>query len=529
MAGEPSCGGRPYTPRMTLTHRGALAAVILGSGTVFLDSTVVNIALQRIGTELPATTIGVLEGQVYVVAGYMATLAALLIPGGAMGDLYGRRRLFVAGLILFAIASVVCGLAPTLDLLVLARIGQGVAGAVLVPGSLAIITALYEGPLRARAIGLWVSATSAMAIVGPPLGGVLVGTAGWRSIFLVNVPILAIAVVLAIRAMPELRQEGVRRSLDLPGSLAAAAAVGGLTFGAIRGQQTQWQEPIALVAIVVGIAGVVAFPLLMRRASALVPLELFRNRTFSAINLATLLVYGALYLLFYLQSLFLQSVLGYSPLGAGIAALPQGLALVLLTGRAGALATRIGARPFLIGAPLLMAVGALNWLRVTPDSAAWVATVSDPASLVPPLAFVTDVLPAITLFAIGISFLVVPLTATLMNSVPPERAGIASGINNALSRIGQPIFSAIAFILISEQFYAAIGAKVSGVDPSDPAFRAALQPLNPPATDVSAALAAAATNASADAFHLAALGCAVVLVIGAAVSAVGIRRTSIAP
>lgn len=513
-----------YTPRMRLTHKAALAAVILASATVFLDGSIINIALPRLGKDLPAVGIGVLEGQVYVVAGYMAALAAFLLPGGALGDTYGRRRAYLVGLIGFGAASIACGLAPTLDFLVIARLIQGIAGAILIPGSLAILTSLYDGPQRTRAFGVWTTATSGVLLVGPTLGGVLVEAFGWRSIFLINVPLIALATVMAFRAIPELLPEGPRRRFDSVGAVTAAVAIGGLTFGAIRGQQTSWQQPAAVGALVVGTLALILFPILMsRRRDPLVPLGLFRNRTFSAVNLSTLLVYGALYLVLYLQSLFLQGVAGYSPLGAALVSLPLGLALVLLSARAGTLATRYGVRPFLIGGPLLMSAGTLLWLRVGPATVPWLASLTDPTTLIPPGTFLGDVLPATVVFAVGLSAFVVPLTTTLMASVPVDRAGLGSAINNALSRVGQPLFSAVAFILLTERFYASLASQVPGLDGLGSALRTVIQPLNAPGAGIDPALIKAAASASADAFHATMVGAAVLLVLGAVVNARGVR------
>jgi predicted MFS family arabinose efflux permease len=323
-----------------------------------------------------------------------------------------------------------------------------------------------------------------------------------------------------MRAIPDLRPASREHRFDWPGAAVAAVAVGGLTFGAIRGQQTAWHQPMAVGALVVGVAAVVLFPVLMaRRRDPLVPLELFRNPTFSAVNVSTFLVYGSLYLVLYLQSLFLQGVLGYSALGAALAGLPLGIALVALSTPAGSLATRFGARRFLVGAPLVMAAGALLWLRVTPASAAWRARLDDPSSLLPPGAFLTDVLPATLLFGLGISGFVVPLTTTLMASIPVDRAGLGSAINNALSRVGQPLFSAIAFILLSERFYGSLAAQVPGLNAADSAIRSTIQPLNLPGAGSSPAMVAAAAVASTDAFHATLVAAAVLLVLGALVNA----------
>jgi EmrB/QacA subfamily drug resistance transporter len=454
----------------------------------------------------------------------MATLAAFLLLAGALGDQYGRRRVFLAGLVLFGVTSIACGLAPSLDVLAVARLLQGVAGALLVPGSLAIITALFEGPDRARAFGIWAAATSSVAVLGPPIGGALVEVFGWRSIFLVNAPLIAVGVVLTLRYVPALHPAAIRVRFDWAGALVAAVAVGGLAFGAIRGQQVSWSEPAPVVALGVGLVALISFPILMlRRRDPLVPLSLFRNRTFSVINLATLLVYAGLYVLLYVQNLFLQGVLGYSPIGAALIGLPTGLALVFLSAWAGTMAGRFGARRFLVGGPLIMAVGALWWLRVPTDSTPWVAKLDVPASLVPPLAALIDPLPAILLFGIGIALVVAPLTSTLMSSVPVGRAGLASAINNALSRVGQPLASAAIFILITDRFYASLAGRVAGLDPRSAALRSAVEPLNAPSQGVDAAIAQAARFASAEAFQASVLVVVGLLVAGAFVSWFGLR------
>ncbi len=512
---------------MTSNARGALAAAIIGSATVFLDGTIVNVALPRIGATLPAVAIGVLEGQIYVVAGYTATLAAFLLLAGALGDQYGRRRVFLAGLVLFGLTSLACGLAPSLDVLAIARLLQGVAGALLVPGSLAIITALFEGPERARAFGIWASATSAVAVLGPPIGGALVEVFGWRSIFLLNAPLIAVGVVLTLRYVPALHPAAIRSRFDWAGALVAAVAVGGLAFGAIRGQQVNWSEPAPVVTLGVGVVALISFPILMlRRRDPLVPLSLFRNRTFSAINLATLLIYAGLYVLLYVQNLFLQGVLGYSPIGAALIGLPTGLALAFLSAWAGTMAGRFGARRFLVGGPLIMAVGTLWWLRVPADSTPWVARLDVPASFVPPLAALIDPLPATLLFGIGIALVVAPLTSTLMSSVPDGRAGLASAINNALSRVGQPLASAAIFILITDRFYASLADRVPGLDPGAAALRSAVEPLNAPGAMVDVAITEAARFASAESFQVTVLVVAGLLVAGAFVSWIGLRPAS---
>lgn len=509
---------------MTIRERGTLTAAILGSAIVFLDGTLVYIALPRMGTELDSSILGRLEGQTYVTSGYLATLAAFLVLAGALGDYYGRRRVFLIGLAGFGATSVLCGLAPNLELLVLGRLLQGVAGALLVPGSLAIITSAFEGAGRARAFGLWASATSAMMVLGPPIGGILVDSVGWRALFLINVPLVLLGAWLARSYMDESREETALRRFDWLGALVAVVAVGGVGFGTVRGQQGQWREPVALVALGIGAVALVAFPILMaRRANPLVPLELFRIRAFSTINLSTLLIYGALYAILGFQALFLQGTLGYSPLGAALIGLPMAILLTVLSTRIGTLAGRVGVRRFLVAGPMVMALGLLWWLRVPSTSQAWVASLGDPGSLVPPADVLVGPLPAVIIFGLGLSLLVAPLTTGLMNSVPLRNAGIASAINNALSRVGQPLVAAGVFIVVSGTFYSVLATAAPGTDPRSPELRAAYEPLNPPPADAPPALAAAAKLASTDAYHLAVIVGAGLLAAGAAVNAVGLR------
>ncbi|MCI0346680.1 MAG: hypothetical protein L0221_14750, partial [Chloroflexi bacterium] len=323
--------------------------------------------------------------------------------------------------------------------------------------------------------------------------------------------------------MTESRDESATGEFDWLGALVAVLAIGGLAFGATRGQQLQWEDPTAFVAIAVGLGALVAFPILMARGRhPLVPLGLFRARAFATINLSTLLIYGALYASAGFQALFLQGTLGYSPLGAAAISLPTGILLTILSTRVGSIAGRVGVRPFLVAGPLIMAVGSLWWLTVGPSSTPWAAIVGDPASLAPPIDALVGPLPAGIIYGIGISLLVAPLTTALMGSVPVRNSGIASAINNALSRVGQPLVAAAVFIAVSGTFYAALAAAVPGTDPSSPELRR-YEALNPPPADAPPELAAAARAASTDAYHVAVVVSAVLLVAGAAVNAIGMR------
>ncbi len=501
-----------------------LLAAVIGSAVVFLDGTIVNVALETIGNELPATVVGRLEGLTYVTSGYLAVLAALLILAGAMGDTYGRRRVFRIGLTGFGITSVACGLAPTLELLVLARLLQGATGALLVPGAIAIITATFEGEARGRAFGTWAAATSAVTIFGPLVGGILVQSVTWRAAFLINVPLVLIG-LYALRFVPESRDERSTGHLDWLGAAVIAIAVGGLAVGATRGQEEHWQDPAAWIALAVGFVALIAFPFLMwKRPHPLVPLSLFRSRAFSTINLSTFVIYGALYMTFTYQALFLQGTLGYTPLAAGLSGLPSGLLLVFVSRPAGRYAARLGARPFLVVGPLLMAAG-LFWLsRIPADSQPWLAEPRDPASLIPPPSYFVDWLPGVVTFGFGLSLLVAPLTTALMGSVPTRNAGIASAINNAVSRVGAPLAGAVLFIVVSASFYPTLASLVPGLDVSDPAVQEAVQPFAPPGPDVPPEVAEAADEASTRSFQLAMLVSAGLLLSGSLVNGVGLSQ-----
>lgn len=509
---------------MTPRQRWTLVATVIGSGAVFLDGTIVNSALPRIGRELPATLVGVLEGQTYVISGYLAVLAALLILAGALSDRYGRRRVYAIGLAGFAITSGLCGLAPTLEVLIVARLLQGAAGALMVPGALSIITQTFSESERGRAFGLWTSATSALALVGPLAGGLLVDTIGWRIAFLVNVPILAIALVITLRHVAESRDVDTRRRFDWLGSIVAALAVGGLSFGVIRGGANEWQDAAAWIAIAIGAIALVAFPMLMAtRPDPLVPLGLFRSRAFTTINVATFFVYGGLYVMLSYLSITLQGALGYTALAAGAAVLPVGICLITLSTRIGTLAGRSGSRRFLTLGPALMALGLLWFTRLPATSTPWKASVEQPASLVPPAAVLIDVLPAVVLFGVGIACVVAPLTNTLMGSIPARFSGLGSAINNAIARVGQPLLGAVIFLALSTTFYTNLAAIAPDIDTSSAAVRATFPPLNPPRPGATPDQIAAAASASIEAFHLAMAVAAALVAVGGAVSWFGLR------
>ncbi|GIW19768.1 MAG: MFS transporter [Chloroflexota bacterium] len=500
-----------------------LLAVVIGSGIVFLDTTIVNVALESIGRDLPGHLVARLEGLTYVTGGYLVVLAALLVLAGALSDYYGRRRVFQLGLLSFGATSIACGLAPTLELLVLARLAQGAAGAFLVPGALSIISACFQGQERARVIALWAAATSALTVAAPLLGGLVVQTLSWRAAFLVNVPLIAIGYA-ASRAIPESRDETATGRFDWLGSILVALAVGGLAFGAIRGRAQGWDDPTAVGGLVLGLAATVATPLAMAtRPDPLIPLSLLRRRDFAVVNLATFIIYGALYVTLAFQGLFFQGTLGYTPLAAGLVAIPVDLCLVTLSTAAGRAAGRIGARPFLLGGPVAMAAGLLWLSRIPSTSPAWQADPGLPSTLLPPPATLVDVGPGILLFGIGLGVLVAPLTIALMASVPVTKAGLASALNNAVSRAGAPLVSALLFVAITASFYPALSARLPGLDVDDPEIRALVQPLTRPRPETPPDLVRAATEASTDAYRLAMVTAAALLVLGGLAGGLGLE------
>ncbi|HEX6349655.1 MAG TPA: MFS transporter [Candidatus Dormibacteraeota bacterium] len=492
----------------TMSRRWTLVAVVLGSASVFLDSTVVNVALPRIGRDLPATYVGVLEGQSYVYNAYLLTLSTLLIPAGALGDHYGRRKIFAIGLAGFALTSLLCGLAPSMEALIVARILQGAAGALLVPESLALIRANFEGEDQGRAIGTWAATSSATTLLGPLVAGLLVDTLSWRVAFLINLPLLAFAAWALLEHTPESRDDDPKAHLDWLGAAISGVAVGGLSFGTIYGQQRAWHGTAEYIALALGAAALVALPFeLARSRTPLVPLRLFRSRDFTVVNLVTFVVYGALYVSGYYQTLFLQGVLGYSAAAAGLAILPGSLLLALFSRRMGQLSVRYGVRTFLAAGATVMAVGTLWLARAPVGSAAWRLQPGHPASWIPSPGYLVDILPSSLLFGVGLALLVAPLTSALMASAPAANAGVASAVNNAISRVGPQLGGALVFIGVTALFRTRVGD-----------LRAS--PLNPPPAGLSKNLVNAA---STDAFHLAAVFCAALLLTGALLAWAGLR------
>jgi EmrB/QacA subfamily drug resistance transporter len=394
--------------------RWVLAFAVLGSGMAFLDGTVVNVAVPAIGEDLNAET----SSLQWILNGYLLTLASLILLGGSLGDRHGRRRIFVFGVGAFTFASLLCAAAPSANALIVARLLQGVGGALLTPGSLAMIESSFVPGHRARAIGAWSGLGGVATALGPLLGGWLVEAVSWRAIFLINLPIGLFVMVAATRHVPETRDPTASGRLDVPGALLVGLGLAGTTYALIQAPGDGASAAV-LIGAVGGVAALVAFIFQERRSpNPMMPLGIFSSRQFSAANLVTFVVYAALGGVFFLLVAFLQISAGYSPIAAGAASMPVTLLMLLFSARAGALAQRIGARvPLTIG-PFVIAAGMLLMTRIVPGDS-----------------YVSSVLPAVIVFGIGRTLVVAPVTATVLAAADSRHSGIASGINNAVARV----------------------------------------------------------------------------------------------
>jgi EmrB/QacA subfamily drug resistance transporter len=399
------------TPR----GRWIVGAMALGSGIVFLDGTVVNVALPSIARDLGAD----LASLQWTFTAYLLTLGSLLVLGGSIGDVFGRRRAFLIGLAVFTGASVACGLAPSVGWLIGFRAVQGIGGALLVPESLAIISATFAPEDRGSAIGSWSGLAAVSAAIGPFLGGFLIDSVSWRLIFLINVPLAVAAAVIVSRHVPETRDPDASGRLDYLGAAVVTLGLAGVVFALIEGPERGFSSPVIVTFGIAGMAFLALFPFVERRASApMAPLEIFRRRQFVGANVTTLCVYGALGGAFVFVMLELQTVMGYSALEAGAAFAPMTLLLLTLSSRMGRLADRIGPRiPMTVG-PLVAGAGFALLSRLGPGAS-----------------YLLDVLPGVVTFGIGMSITVAPLTAAVLAAIEDRRAGVASAINNAVSRI----------------------------------------------------------------------------------------------
>ncbi len=441
-----------------------ILAAGLGSGMAFLDGTVVNVALKRMGEDLDAT----LAELQWISNGYLLSLASLILLGGSLGDRFGRRRVFVIGTAWFAAASLLCGLAPNPETLIVARVLQGIGGALLTPGSLAMIQGAFVAPDRPKAIGAWTGIGSVAAAIGPFIGGGLVDYASWRWIFLINLPLAAATIYFAVRHVPESRDPHASTHFDVLGGTLATVSLGALTYALI-----QWGDALAPYAAVLAVLTAAGFLVVEKREpEPMLRLDIFADRTFSAANAMTLLVYAALGASLFFVTLQLQTVGGWTALAAGLASMPITICMIFLSAKGGEIGARIGPRiPMTVG-PIVMAASCLMLLAAGED-----------------VNYVTDVLPGMTVFGLGLALMVAPLTATVLAAAPDEHAGIASGVNNALARAGSLL--AVAALPV------AVG--LGGEDYEDPAV------FN-------------------DGYRMAMIACAVLLTLGGVVSWLTIRN-----
>ncbi len=395
--------------------RWVLLATVLGSGMAQLDGTVVNVALPRIGTDLDAG----LTSLQWTVNAYTLTLAGLLLLGGSLGDRLGRRRIFIVGTVWFALASAGCALAPNADILIATRALQGIGAALLTPGSLAILEAVFRPDDRAEAVGAWSGLGGVASAIGPVLGGVLVGIApwGWRLAFLINLPLAVAVVLVAARHVPETRDDEASGRLDVVGAATAALGLALVIYALTEGPGQGWNTAL-VVTLLGGIAVLVGFVVNEARVrDPMMPLSLFRNKQFAGANIVTLVVYAALSGALFLLPVALQRVSDFSPLQAGSALLPVTVVMLLLSARMGRLAQRIGPRrPMTVG-PIIAAIGMALYARIGASSS-----------------YLVDVLPAVIVFALGLSVTVAPLTATVLAAAPEHEVGVASAVNNDVAR-----------------------------------------------------------------------------------------------
>jgi EmrB/QacA subfamily drug resistance transporter len=392
-----------------------LVACVLSSAVALLDGTVVNVALPAMEQDLG----GGLATQQWVVNSYTLALGSFILIGGSLGDVYGERRIFALGVVLFAVTSALCAAAPTSELLIAARALQGVAGALLTPAALAVIIATFDRDERGRAIGTWTAWTGIGALAGPLIGGQILELASWRWIFLVTLPALVVTLLLIRVAIPPSADTPRERHVDVLGAALAALGLGGPVFALIAQPEAGWTAPEVAIPGLVGLALLAAFFVHERRSpDPMLPLGLFGRRNFAWGNVETLGMYAGLGIQLFLVVLFLQEVAGWSPLAAGTATVPITIVMFLTARRFGALADTFGPRFFMGAGPLVAGVGTLLFLRLGRD-----------------VAFVTDVLPAITVFSIGLSMTVAPLTAAVLAETAQAQAGIASAVNNAVARV----------------------------------------------------------------------------------------------
>ncbi len=490
-----------------------LVATILGSTIVFLDGTVVNVALPAISDDLDAG----LADQQWVVESYMLATVALLLVGGALGDQFGRRRIFELGLVGFAVTSALCAIAPTSEFLIGARALQGLAGALLVPGSLAILAATFEGAERGKAVGTWTAWTGIATVIGPAGGGAMVEAVSWRAIFWVNIPLIIFTIWLTRAYVKESIDPEADRAIDWVGILLSAVGLGAPVFALIQQPTHGWGDPQVAIPLIGGILLFGAFLLWESRYKhSMLDLSLFKVRNFAITNLETVIVYAGLIGAFFFLTLFLQQTAGYTPLEAGLATTPTSVLLFFLSPRFGKFATGTGPRvPMCVG-PIIGGIGLLLLLRVGPDAD-----------------YVSEVLPGVLLFGFGLSMTVAPLTATALNSVDERHVGTASGINNGVARVAGLLAIAVLGALIAGQFGSSIDDELARANLSPNGEQvvedAKANPLQRPDTDELASAEAAqvesaSVNAAEDGFHLSMIVAGCLMIVGGVIAGFGIQN-----
>ncbi len=491
------------------TKRIALVASILGSGIVFLDGTIVNVALPAIRADLSGT----LADQQWVVEAYLLTLGSLMLVGGSLGDLFGRRRVFSIGLVGFGACSLLCAVAPSSGFLIVARGVQGIAGALLVPSTLALIMDTFDEDERAAAIGTWTAWTGVATVIGPLGGGLLIQEASWRWIFAINLVPVAITLYLLTRLDADHRTPG---HVDVVGAILCALGLGGPVFALIEQPQYGWGDPRVMIPLLGGIVLLAAFVLWERRdPEPMMPLDLFRIRNFSVGNLTTLTLYAGLGIATFFLILFVQQVGGYTPIEAGLSLLPITIMMFLLSRRFGALADRVGPHLFMGCGPIVAGLGLLLLARADADAS-----------------YLTQILPGVLVFGLGLSLTVAPLTATVLSSVEVGHSGLASGVNNAIARIAGLLAIAALGAVVSSVFQSRLD---HDIPPSRlaPSTRTAVASARnrPLVTDVSgvpaadrARVHAALVDASVHAFRIGMGVGAGLAILGGVVALVGIEN-----
>jgi len=489
----------------------------MGSGMVFLDGTVVNVALPRIQTDLGIP----LSGLQWIIDAYALTLAAFLLVGGAIGDVYGRKRAFLVGLAVFTISSIACGLAPNAGALIAARAVQGLGGALLVPGSLAMIKATIVGEDSGRAIGLWAGLSGVTTAAGPLLGGYLVQAVSWRLIFFINVPLAVLTFYATARHVPETRDESASRNLDWPGAAFTVVGLGGVTFALIQGPSNGWTNPAVLGTLIVGAVCLAIFPFVEQRSSnPMVPLNLFRSSNFTGANLATVGVYFSFSGGFLFLVLKLQQVQHYTPVEAGAALLPVTVLLLFFSSRVGGLIGRFGARLLMTAGAAIVALAFLLLGLMGQDPSYWL-----------------QLFPTIVVLGIGMCLFITPLTATVMGAVPPTLVGAASGINNAVSRVAGLLAIAILGVVVVAGFQSSLTTNLNAIGINSHAKSSLIQHADKLADDPipggltptqRTEVQSAIYDAYLTGYRWAMLSCAVLCALSAVISALMIKPEPVA-